>query len=236
MSRLDKPAQFDLLYPCRRIWRGILPDHTLGTVEKKVLGVSREHDVPGWMIPQVYTDFVMGRERGNRLAAVLEHNRVDVLSLLSLLVRQLSVVSGTAPAGRCNPVQLSRMFACAQHSEQARRVLDEHRADNDALCQLGLLYRRERDYARALECFEELAGRASDLAEYLFACTEAAKICEHRLADLDAALEWTGRMRRRIQRAGMFRRMILDGELDRVEHRSRRLSAKLDRKARREGA
>ncbi|MFW6181925.1 MAG: ribonuclease H-like domain-containing protein, partial [Spirochaetota bacterium] len=137
-----EPEQFDLLYPCRRIWRGVLPDHTLGTVERELLGVARERDLPGWMVPQVYTDFLAGRDSGERLAAVFEHNRNDVLSLLSLLVRQLGVVSGSATARRINPVQLSRMLASSRRGEEARRVLSEHREANEALAHLGLLHRR----------------------------------------------------------------------------------------------
>jgi hypothetical protein len=237
---MGEPAQFDLLYPCRRIWRGMLPDHTLGTVERELLGVTRERDLPGWMVPQVYTDFLAGRASGERLAAVFEHNRNDVLSLLALLVRQLGVVSGAAPLRRYNPVQVSRMLAYSRRGDQARRVLSEHRDANEALRHLGLLHRREGDYRRALSCFEELAGRASGLSEYLFACTEAAKIYEHRLGDPAGALAWTIRMRGRLQRAGALGGAPLGTpggrEPSRVEHRFRRLRGKLERKSRREGA
>jgi hypothetical protein len=256
---LDALPHLDLLHPCRRIWRGIIENHALGTVERHILGVERGRDIPGWMVPQVYADFLAGRHVIEDMVSVFEHNRSDLLSLLTLLSAQLRALEPQAPeepapggknhAGKiigeqcpgghnppeCNPVQLSRMFVRTRRYEAARRVLTENRGVNEALRDLGLLYKGEHDFGRALECFEELAQRASALEEYLFACTEAAKICEHRTRELSRALEWTQAMRSRLQRAGVLggpetgwvaRRLAPD-----VEHRYRRLRTRINKRA-----
>lgn len=76
-------VHLDLLHPTRRLLRDRLERCTLSDVERGVLGHSREGDLPGWMIPSVYFQYV--READPRLiGGVLEHNRDDILSLVAL--------------------------------------------------------------------------------------------------------------------------------------------------------
>src|SRR5438046_1933625 len=51
----------DLLKPARRVWTGWLADCRLGTLESAVLGVAREDDVPGGLIPMLYFDYLRSR-------------------------------------------------------------------------------------------------------------------------------------------------------------------------------
>src|SRR5258707_6451151 len=54
------------------------------TLERDVLGLSREEDVPGASIPSLYFDWLR-RRRASPLARVFAHNRDDVLSLAALV-------------------------------------------------------------------------------------------------------------------------------------------------------
>src|SRR5207249_1538371 len=54
------------------------------TLEREVIGLEREDDVPGALIPALYFDFLRSR-RAAPLARVFDHNRHDVLSLVALL-------------------------------------------------------------------------------------------------------------------------------------------------------
>jgi hypothetical protein len=74
----------DLLYPARRVWWAHLDDCRLNTLERQVLGLTREDDVPGALIPSLYFEFLRTR-RAAPLARVFHHNRADVLSLAALL-------------------------------------------------------------------------------------------------------------------------------------------------------
>jgi len=74
----------DLLRPARRVFGPSLADCRLGTLEREVLGLARDDDVPGALIPSLYFDFLRTR-RAAPLARVFEHNRQDVLSLVALL-------------------------------------------------------------------------------------------------------------------------------------------------------
>jgi len=77
-------AYLDLLRPARRVWSERLDDCRLPTLERDVLGLLRDNDVPGYVIPGLYFDFLRFR-RAAPLARVFDHNRDDVLSLVTLL-------------------------------------------------------------------------------------------------------------------------------------------------------
>jgi hypothetical protein len=87
LARRRWPAtlgHLDLLRPCRRVWAPRLADCRLHTLEREVLGLVREDDVPGGLIPSLYFDFLRSR-RAAPLARVFSHNRADILSLAGLL-------------------------------------------------------------------------------------------------------------------------------------------------------
>jgi uncharacterized protein YprB with RNaseH-like and TPR domain len=75
---------FDLLRPARRVWTACFEDCRLATLERSVLGLARESDVAGSLIPALYFDWLRLR-RAAPLARVFAHNRDDVLSLAALL-------------------------------------------------------------------------------------------------------------------------------------------------------
>ena len=48
----------DVLYSARRVWKLRLGSCTLQTLEESVLGVAREDDIPGALIPQTYFTYL----------------------------------------------------------------------------------------------------------------------------------------------------------------------------------
>jgi uncharacterized protein len=123
LARRRWPAavpHLDLLRPARRVWTGWLSDCRLSTLESVVLGLAREDDVPGAFIPLMYFDYLRSR-RAAPLRRVFEHNRLDVLTLVSLVGwfgRSLVDGAGLRPEelagfGRLwEPLDLDRGLAC----------------------------------------------------------------------------------------------------------------------------
>lgn len=74
----------DLLRHVRRQYQDLLPDCRLTTVETYVLDAYRYGDVPGYMIPQLYYQFVQYQEP-SLLEGVLLHNARDLETLVRLL-------------------------------------------------------------------------------------------------------------------------------------------------------
>ena len=64
---------------CGRHW----PDSRLRTAEERLLSLYRDDDLPGSEAPAAFLDWI--RDRTGPVDRVLEHNRLDVLSLAALL-------------------------------------------------------------------------------------------------------------------------------------------------------
>jgi uncharacterized protein YprB with RNaseH-like and TPR domain len=236
------PLHMDLLFSARRMWRGILPDFALGTVERMVLGRSREWDIPAWRIPEVYFAYLRGREIADDLRLVFLHNRDDILSLCALLVRQVSFLStgvqGPGPLQEINLVSTSDMLLKRGYQAAACRFLELGLENDEAVKRLGLVRKRQRMYGEALELFGALAARTASLWDFLFACTEAAKLCEHALGDTRRALSYTEMMRERCARARVLSPELGErlGFVERsILRRARRLEGKLAGRTQRKG-
>ncbi len=74
----------DLLPVARKVLGRKTPNHKLQTLEVFLLGRKRKGDIPGSRIPGAYHEFVRTGDAG-QMAAVIHHNRLDLLSMLELV-------------------------------------------------------------------------------------------------------------------------------------------------------
>ncbi|NLV26533.1 MAG: exonuclease [Methanomicrobiales archaeon] len=86
LSPLPEVPHIDLLHPSRRLWKQVITDCRLGTLEKEFLNVSRSEDLPGALVPEWYSRYMKTHNPGP-LLPIVEHNRQDVVSLAFLLSR-----------------------------------------------------------------------------------------------------------------------------------------------------
>lgn len=82
-SPLEHLIHLDLLHASRRLWKEVVPDCALKTLEKSILGFERMSDIPGEEIPTAYFDYLTRRDPA-RLPEIFKHNRLDLLSLVAL--------------------------------------------------------------------------------------------------------------------------------------------------------
>jgi uncharacterized protein YprB with RNaseH-like and TPR domain len=80
-ASLDNP-HFDVLHFTRRALRHRLTDCRLETVEKYI-GIKREINVPGALVPHFYDTYLRTKNAGP-LVAIVEHNKQDLLTLGTL--------------------------------------------------------------------------------------------------------------------------------------------------------
>jgi len=83
----------DLLTLVRALYRHRLETCTLRMVEERLLGYERDDPIAGPLIPDAYFDYLR-RGSSALLDAVLEHNRLDVISLVHLHSRLLARLNG----------------------------------------------------------------------------------------------------------------------------------------------
>ncbi len=73
----------DLLFGARRLWNLRFDSCRLVDLENQILGVERQGDLPGELIPYVYFEYVRTHEIF-RLMPVFHHNAIDILTLACL--------------------------------------------------------------------------------------------------------------------------------------------------------
>jgi len=189
----------DVLHPARQFWKR--DDCSLVALEKQLLGHRRVGDVPGFEIPARYFEFVRTGD-ATALRPVLEHNRLDLLSLATLTARLLHLTRSGPDAARDarESIALGRVYGRAGFDERACaayvRALSLSRAPAtafdaariDALRGLALTLRRMRRFQEAAQRWQELLDIRGCPAPIVAEATEALAIHnEHRLRDLDTA-------------------------------------------------
>ena len=238
---LDGVPHLDMLHPARRMWRQRplatgTPDPddascSLSVLEKHIAGVHRVGDVPGYEIPSRFFKFVRTGD-ARPLEAVLEHNRLDLISLAAVLARAIVLIArGPSFATTAQEAYgLARVYERAGASENAeasllktiefaKRVGAEPEVHGEALRRLAWLRRRDRRPHEAAEAWNELAVLPRCAAALRREAKEALAIHhEHRLKDLRAARQHA-------------LDLLRDGVANpaRVQHRLDRLERKLAR-------
>jgi len=94
LARLPNPllglGHLDLLHPVRRRWKGSWENCRLATVERQLLGVIREDDLPGSEAPAAWLTYLRGGSAAN-LRRVAHHNLQDLKSLAGVLLHMAAL-------------------------------------------------------------------------------------------------------------------------------------------------
>ena len=80
----------DLLFPTRRRYRGTWENCRLATIERELLRIVREDDLPGSEAPAAWLGYLRGGSARN-LRRVAAHNHQDVVTLALLMLRLVEV-------------------------------------------------------------------------------------------------------------------------------------------------
>jgi uncharacterized protein len=198
---LAKAFHLDLLAPARRLWKERLVSCRLQSLETALLAYVRHEDVPGDEIPRIYFDYVRRRD-GRPLRRVLEHNRLDVVSLAALALLASEWVQEERAEDPRDVFSLGRVFEGAAQYERSealyRRVLD--REDGPlrvaTLVRLAARAKRIGDHETAFGLWSEAAAGGNARA-----WRELAVHHEHRTRDLHAALVAAEKGLRSVMRA-----------------------------------
>ena len=185
---LQAAEHLDLLHPARRLWKLRLDSCRLQYLEVELLGVRRVDDVPGERIPAIYFDYVRNRD-ARFMARVLEHNRLDIVSLAALAVLACQWLDGQHAEDPRDVLSLARVLERAQLHDRSlaeyRKALGsgDDRVRIPALRRIAASAQRGGDQAAALALWREAAAAGDPLALRQLAIHH-----EHRLKDYQGAL------------------------------------------------
>jgi hypothetical protein len=168
---------------------------SLAALEQQVLGARRTGDVPGFEIPARYFQFVRSGD-ARPLAAVLEHNRLDLLSLAGLTARLLHLVRTGAAEAR-DPREAFALGCLYARAGIEARALEAYECAASgsmppirivALRALAVIARRARRYEDAAGIWRQLLDIRSCPGRIAREAVEALAVHhEHRVRDLPAA-------------------------------------------------
>ena len=183
----------DLLPVSRRVWKLRLKKCNLTNLEEQVLGMERQDDLPGALVPERYFSFLRSRDF-SLLEDVLRHNARDIVSLPRILERLMTLHDAplTASAGE-DVFSLGKIYEKRGRPERARmcyRAADQGSLSLLARSRLADSYRKEGNWQAAGEVYRKMAAQRQGGAAPLIAL---AKIAEHREKDISSALEYTRR-------------------------------------------
>ena len=208
----------DLLYGAPRLWKLQLENCRLVQLERDILGLERAGDVPGELIPYLYFDYLRAKD-ATRLAAVFQHNALDIASLACLTAIVPAAFRSSDPADlaqlgiRRGPelAALARWLRTAGEFEKALSLLKlsveaglPDRFLFRALWDIGCLEKRLQQPFASLQTFTELAGCRNEFR--IAALEELAKFYEHTEKNYALALDFTEQAIALEQSAALLRR------------------------------
>ena len=197
LNRIDPPFQtiqhLDLLHLSRKLWKLRLGTCKLRDIESEILGFTRnEEEVPGWMVPQLYFDFLKTGD-ARQLKGVFYHNCMDVLSLAAIFIHASYLLS--SPIEDLNLqtldiLSIARIFekngmldkSSSLYQSCVHDDIPEHMVPS-MLFDFGNLYKQIGQLDRAVHLWELSFSKGN-----IFAAIELAKYYEHILKQWDKAL------------------------------------------------
>lgn len=197
----EQMPHLDLLHACRRLWKLRFESCKLTFLEERILGNARVGDVPGFLIPSLYANYLRFQEAGS-LVPVFTHNALDILSLACLT----SVVGGVfADPSRmllrhgAECVGLGRWLHQAGRPEEALRLFRQAINTNipeellaRTLWDISEIERKQERFEAARDALEQIVGFPNGLHRRAL---EALSILqEHRLKDIPMALHYARRL------------------------------------------
>lgn len=233
-SPLEAKFHLDLLQLARKIWRDRLVNRSLGELEREILAYTRqEEDVPGYLIPQLYFDYL---KSGNAspLRSIFHHNAVDIVSMAALFLFITQMVESPLQYNipSMDVAALARLFEGLGKLEEAASLYEyciDRGLPSSAFIKTIERYALMRKKQGHLELSSILWTKAAERG-YIPAHIELAKIYEHYSKDFLRALEWVNRAIERVQSDPSLPGYLRKEYLGDLHHRNTRLNSKLARR------
>jgi len=231
VSALPSFGHLDLLHGARRLWKDELESCRLSLIEQEKLQVTREDDLPGFLAPIRYFDFLHSQDP-SVIEGVLRHNELDVLSLITLYthITRLILWHEQEHVSHEERFAIARWYDALGDQEAAMKAYaivanSEHSWNVRAKLALGQLYKKQKDFSQALHVWESCMQSARFVPEEVY--IEAAKLCEHQFKDWEKALFYTKKAYEQWKQRAALLRQKTRAEAQAYEKRIVRLEEKL---------
>ncbi len=197
VPRLPSFGHFDLYHASRRFWKGKLERVKLANVEKELLQIERIDDLPGYLAPLIYFDFV-DRQDPEGLFGIMKHNEWDVLSLITLYIHLSRLILEHGEKGnREEALEIANWLSYVGENNAAKnayeKMIEQHHVKTtSAKLSLSMFYKKMGDSENAISLWKEILEVGSD-QEKIHSSIELAKWYEHKGKNIDLAEHFSTR-------------------------------------------
>ncbi len=231
VPQLPEFGHFDLLHGSRRLWKGKFDSVKLSRVEKEILGVERIGDVPGYLAPIIYFDFVE-RKDPQGLFEIMKHNELDVMSLLTLYTHLTNELLGeVSEQSEAEYYKVGQWYFSLGNLEKAEKFFRKSLNSSDLKFQgesnfaMAMIKKKQKQFKQSYALFKEASTSLTEIPQ-LKTFIELAKLAEHKMKDYPLALGHVQNAMMIGQKIG--KRQSLKGEMtqDQLEKREKRIKGK----------
>lgn len=194
LPELPAFGHFDLLHAAKRVWKNHLSSLRLSLVEKEILNIEREGDVPGYLAPVIYFHFAETQDP-EVIKGVMKHNELDVLTLITLY-QVISDMLMNAESEKDEHIQfeLARWLESSGQSVSAMNAFTALSKKNsarqfEAKLAIAKKLKKEKQNEKAAAMWEEVYEKSSGSLK-IEAAIELAKYYEHKERDAGRALPY----------------------------------------------
>lgn len=194
LPKLPDFGHFDLYHAARRLWKNKLDSVRLSNVEKEILDIKRIDDVPGYLAPILYFDYVENQVPDG-IFGVMRHNEIDILSLLTLYIHLSGIVIlNEKNKYTSDKYEVARWLEALGEIRKAQELYEQVvdvDSEKELKAKLALAYlsKKENKMEQAVSLFFEVHEKG-DTPDAIVASLELAKFYEHKVKDYVTALDF----------------------------------------------
>ncbi|TMU86800.1 hypothetical protein FGG79_01235 [Bacillus sp. BHET2] len=234
VPKLPSFGHFDLYHGSRRLFKHKLESVKLVNVEREILGFHRVDDVPGYLAPMIYFDYIE-RKDPEGILKVMTHNELDILSLITLythLTHQLLNIHKHATGherfevGRWLEYTGNRNIAKERYQEL---IKEGDHPNYEATHQLALQYKKGKEVKKAMDLWEGICEEAP-VSIRKRSLLELAKLYEHKSKNFQLALDMCDRILSLVTETEDKQNKKHLTYLEDLHHRMERLEGKMNKK------
>ena len=233
VPRLPEFGHFDLYHASRRMWKHRLERTKLSIVEKEVLGVVRKDDIPGFLAPMIYFDFVE-RKHPEGMLGILKHNEIDILSLITLYTHlSYQLLKKDKNMSAKEQLEVGRWYSSLGESNAAKKTLENMDETNkeEALQAKFILAAQEKKAKKietSIALWQHIIDHHTDKTNIKMVVEtyiELAKVAEHQTKNYAKALQMTNKAIILCQKHSLVGKQITEllKRADRIQKKANKL-------------
>ncbi|WP_456278618.1 ribonuclease H-like domain-containing protein [Bacillus sp. AK128] len=230
VPKLPKFGHFDLLHASRRLWKNQYESLKLSMVEKEILNISRNDDIPGFMAPMIYFHYLED-QNPEGIFGIMKHNETDILTLITLFVHISNKLLHANKGSNIEQFEVAKWMESVGEKEAATQhyydlVQQKGKNLSSAKIALAAICKREHRYEESIRLWKELchSEEKGEVKDRLAAAIELAKYYEHKQKEIQTALDYAMLAREISESIPFYKQQDIKKRIKRLEIKEQKFS------------